>query len=311
MENPVEIMVQTIDLFNKSFPYIIGADVAGIVEAVGEGVTHLEKGQRVLGYCMGLGVDDSAFGAYQLYPKVHASLVAPFPDSVTFEQASVLPLAITTVAVNLYHPDHLGLQLPSLSPTPSGKTLFVWGGSSSVGSTAIQLAVASGFEVVATASLQNHGLVESLGAAVVLDHKSPDIVDEAIATLSQREVVAVFDAISTPATMKPLDAILDKVGPLKVGVVVPPAMPLSKNFQPTMSLAFEILNEKGRDVLQAVWGEFVPKAIASGRLQFKPDPVVVGKGLEGLQDGLDKLKGGVSARKYVVQICDDRVFPKE
>lgn len=182
---------------------------------------------------MGLGVNNPAFGAYQHYPTVYASIVAPIPDNVTFEQATVLPLAITTSATALYHPDHLDLPLPSLYPKPTGKTLFVWGGSSSVGSAAIQLAVASGFEVVTTASAKNHDLVESIGATIALDHKSPNIVDEAVAALSGRDLVAVYDAISLPHTMEPIGAILDKIGQRKVGLVIPPYITLSKNFVPS------------------------------------------------------------------------------
>ncbi|OLN81339.1 Zinc-binding alcohol dehydrogenase domain-containing protein cipB 4 [Colletotrichum chlorophyti] len=316
-----------LDFFNQKYPFILGADIAGTVEEVGEGVTHVKNGQRVLGcvlvlhiistcpvialfwvilislsYCMGLGVNDPAFGAYQLYPTLHASLVAPIPDDVDFVRASVLPLAITTVAVNLYHPDHLGLPLPSLTPKPTGKTLLVWGGSSSVGATAIQMAIASGLEVVTTASKRNHELVKSLGATAVFDYNSPTVVEDLLADLSGRNVVAISDAISEPESTKLIDAILATLGPRTVGMVVWPAVELSENFKPSMSLAFEILNDKGKEILEAVWKDWVPKALVTGQLQFKPDSVVVGEGLESLQSSLDKLKAGVSAQKLVVKI---------
>jgi NADPH:quinone reductase-like Zn-dependent oxidoreductase len=186
---------------------------------------------------MGLGVNNPAFGAFQLYPTLFAPLVCPIPDSLSFDEAAVAPLAVTTAAVNLYHRSHLNLPLPSLSPQPSGKVLLVWGGSSSVGSTAIQLAVASGLEVISTASELNHSLVKSVGATTVLDYKSPAIVQDVVAVLSGRELVGIFDAVSEPESMKPISEILDQIGSHKVGLVVPPTIELSKNFIPTMCKA--------------------------------------------------------------------------
>ncbi|KAG7101127.1 Trans-enoyl reductase himH like protein [Verticillium longisporum] len=252
--NPVEWRVQARDMFKNSYPFIIGADAAGYVEQVGENVTHVQVGQHVMGYCMGLGVDKPAFGAYQKFLFVFASLVAPIPDDVSFEQAAVLPLALTTVAAGLYHPDHLTLPLPNTKPVPVNKGILVWGGSIFV------------------------------------------------AEFSRREIVAVFDSISEPETMGPISAVVERTGPLKVGVVVQPTIALSKNFLVSMSLAFELLNERGMGVLDAVWGTWVPEAMASGSLQFKPEPVVVGQGLGSTQYGLDRLKRGVSAQNLVVRV---------
>ncbi|EEY15174.1 TOXD [Verticillium alfalfae VaMs.102] len=273
--NPVEWRVQTRDMFKNSYPFILGADAAGCVDQVGENVTHVQVGQRVMGYCMGLGIDKPAFGAYQKLPTVFASLVAPIPDDVSFEQA-------VPVSVN--------------------KSIPIWGGSSSVGAIAIQLAVASGLDVVSTASAHSHDLVKSLGAHLVFDHKSPSIVEDLVAEFSRREIAAVFDSISEPETMGPISAVVERTGPLKVGVVAPPTIPLSKNFLVSMSLAFELFNGRGKGVLDAVWGTWVPEAMDSDYLQFRPEPVVVGQGLGSIQDGSDRLKRGVSAQKLIVRV---------
>ncbi|KAF6517890.1 hypothetical protein HZS61_001968 [Fusarium oxysporum f. sp. conglutinans] len=255
-----------------------------------------------MGYCIGLGVNDPAFGGFQLYPTLFASLVCPIPDSLSFDEAAVAPLAVTTAAVNLYHRSHLGLPLPSLNPQPSGKAILVWGGSSSVGSTAIQLSVASGLEVISTASKLNHNLVKSVGATTVLDYKSPTIVQDVVSVLSDRELVGIFDAISEPESMRPVSEILDQVGSHKVGLVVPPTIELSKNFIPTLSLAFEILNNDESKVLNHIWQEFLPESIRRGSFQLQPPPVVVGKGLGNIQQGLDKLRSGVSGKKFIVHV---------
>jgi NADPH:quinone reductase-like Zn-dependent oxidoreductase len=146
----------------------------------------------------------------------------------------VLPLAITTASVSLYHPNHLALPLPQRSPLETGKTLFIWGGASSVGSTAIQLARASGLRVVSTASSHNHELVRSLGASVVLDYKSPTIVNDAVAALADCDLVGCYDAISESASLEPLGAILDRIGPHKVCLIVTPRQALSSNMKWTL-----------------------------------------------------------------------------
>lgn len=109
-------------------------------------------------------------GTPKLLGQAKAAKSAIIPSSVSFAQGSVLPLALDTAAVGLYTATSeggLGLPLPSLNPSSSGKTIFVWGGSSSVGALVIQLAVASGAKVVATASKHNFDLLKSWGASEV------------------------------------------------------------------------------------------------------------------------------------------------
>ena len=56
------------------------------------------------------------------------------------------------------------------------------------------------------------------------------------------------------------------------------------------------------EIGKAVWRDFVPEALENGRLKTKPDPVVIGTGMDKVQDGFDKLKAGVSAKKVVVEL---------
>lgn len=114
---------------------------------------------------------------------------------MSFEQAAVLPLAISTAAAGLYEKDHLNLQHPSLNPKSTGQSLLIWGGSSSVGALTTQLAKASGYEVVTTASPRNFDFVKSLGADHVLDYNSKTIVDELVDLLKGKTVAGAYDAI--------------------------------------------------------------------------------------------------------------------
>lgn len=66
-------------------------------------------------------------------------------------------------------------------------------------------------------------------------------------------------------------------------------------FAPTIGL-------QQKDVGDAVWRKFIPKALASGQFKAKPDALVVGKGLEKIQEGFDKQQAGVSAKKIVISL---------
>lgn len=68
-----------------------------------------------------------------------------------------------------------------------------------------------------------------------------------------------------------------------------------------VGLAF-LLSKKDPEVTKAVWGEFIPKALDSGCFKAKPDAIVVGKGLEAIQEGMDRHKEGVSATKIVITL---------
>lgn len=57
-----------------------------------------------------------------------------------------------------------------------------------------------------------------------------------------------------------------------------------------------------KEIADAVWRKFVPEALASGQFKAKPDPLVVGKGLEKIQEAVDKQHAGVSAKKVVVSL---------
>jgi NADPH:quinone reductase-like Zn-dependent oxidoreductase len=177
-----------------TFPAIIGADVAGEVVEVGPGVTRLRPGDRVIGYALGLerNRNRAAEGAFQKYPVLMQHMVCPIPDGLSFEQAAVLPLGLSTAATGLFQQDHLALPLPTVNPPDRHQTVLVWGGSTSVGSNGIQLARCSGYRVITTASPGNFGYVRSLGAAAVVDYHSKTAVDEIIEALGDNPLAGTL-----------------------------------------------------------------------------------------------------------------------
>jgi NADPH:quinone reductase-like Zn-dependent oxidoreductase len=134
-------------LMDQELPQTMGHEAAGIVDELGAGVTGVAVGDRVFGF--------SAEEAAEAELAVLA-YYAPVPPSLDFAAAAALPAAIETATRAL---DQLGVT--------SGAVLLVNGASGSVGSAAVQLAVARGARVIGTASPANHDYVRSLGAEPV------------------------------------------------------------------------------------------------------------------------------------------------
>ena len=134
-------------LMDEELPQTLGHEAAGVVDELGEGVADVAVGDRVFGF--------SADGAAQAELAVLSSY-APIPPSLDFPDAAALPAAIETATRAL---DQLGVG--------SGSTLLINGASGSVGSAAVQLAVARGARVIGTASPANHDYLRSLGAEPV------------------------------------------------------------------------------------------------------------------------------------------------
>lgn len=182
-------------IYVNKYPDILGCDAAGEVIELGSAVKNLQIGQRVLVHALRLGKGDAAHSAFQKYVLAESQATTPLPDDISFEAASALPLSLSTAAHGLYSAAHLGLPLPTNDPKLSGKTILVWGGSGSVGAAAIQLAVASGLEVVSTSSPKNFDLVKSLGAKQVFDYNKPSIVADLVSSLKGKDFVGAYDGI--------------------------------------------------------------------------------------------------------------------
>jgi NADPH:quinone reductase-like Zn-dependent oxidoreductase len=142
------------------YPYVIGIEAAGIIEEVGANVTGYRIGDRIAFISM-MQPKGGTWAEYAVISK--SSLILPIPDTMTFEQAAAFPVVGNTVLKALVG--------AGLHP---GETLFIAGGAGALGSMLIQLAVARGYTVVASASKQNHNYMKSLGAAQVVDYRDPD-----------------------------------------------------------------------------------------------------------------------------------------
>ena len=154
--NPIDLLIQSrgdIMFTHLKYPFILGCDIAGEVVEVGRDVSRFHVGDRVVALGRGAvkDVNDPAQGGFQHYSLIRQDLACTIPNSVSYESASVIPLGLATASAGLFGTTQLGLQLPTEPARPAnGKTLIIWGGSTSVGCNAIQLATAAGYEVFST-----------------------------------------------------------------------------------------------------------------------------------------------------------------
>ncbi|KAI0124167.1 putative zinc binding dehydrogenase [Xylariales sp. AK1849] len=303
--NPVDWKIQASGGFGLKYPYVFGEDVAGEIIEVGSKVKQFKPGQRVIANALGLGAGNAEYGGFQLYVRLKVATVAVIPDDLPFQSAVVLPLSISTAAAGLYLKSNLGLRYPQLNPDALAKksALLLWGGSSSVGSSVIQLAVASGYEVITTASPANYAFVKSLGAKLVLDYHNPDIVSILIGLLkdSGSDFVGAYDAIGSEATVRQSAKIVQALGGGVVASVVSSPEDLEKDVKITRIGSSNIVTQEP-EVGKKVWGEYVPAALKAGALLPKPKELVIGNGLYFVQGGLDTQRSGVSANKVVITL---------
>ncbi|MFD5100098.1 NADP-dependent oxidoreductase [Streptomyces albidochromogenes] len=171
--NPVDYKIRygwMDEFYPTTLPAVPGLEFAGVVDAVGEGVTHTEAGAEVFGW--------TTTGAYAEYAL--AGHIAAKPAGLSWERAASLPVAGETAQ-----------RVLDLLRVKSGETLLVHGAAGVVGSVAVQLAVAAGVTVVGTASEANHEHLRALGAAPV---RYGDGVAERVRAAAPQGVDAVLDA---------------------------------------------------------------------------------------------------------------------
>jgi NADPH:quinone reductase-like Zn-dependent oxidoreductase len=241
-------------------------------------------------------------GGFQLYTSCNALVVAKIPSGLDFNSAAVLPLAISTAAACLFKKETLGLPMPTSSskPSASGKSVLVWGGSSSVGATAIQLAAGAGHKVVSVASKHNLENVKNLGAAAVFDYNSSSVADDIIAALEGTEYAGVCDCIGNSDAAQAWAPVYKKLGG-RYGSVMTSKEGFPEGIEGGPVLAPSVAGDD-KYVGDAVWAKWVPEALESGALKALPGPVVIKGGLEAVQKGYEAQKKGVSFGKIVVEL---------
>jgi NADPH:quinone reductase-like Zn-dependent oxidoreductase len=290
-----------------TFPTVIGSDVAGEVVEVGTNVTRLRPGDRVLGHAVGTerSRNRAAEGAFQKYTVLMQHMVSPIPDNLPFEEAAVLPLAISTAACGLFQQDQLALQLPTMDAPDRKETVLVWGGSTSVGSNAIQLARCAGYRVLATASPHNFDYVRSLGAAAAFDYHSRSAVNEILGALGASPLAGTL-AIGAGSLSAALSIAAKASGRRRVATAYPTPISRARSlWERRRGIHLSLIwgaTLKDNEVGPGIYVDFLPAALGTGIYRTAPEAVLVGEGLEQIPNAIDRLRKGVSAKKLVVRV---------
>ncbi|KAG6840149.1 hypothetical protein C0991_008586, partial [Blastosporella zonata] len=223
--NPVDWKIQKYGIFlqESDYPALVGTDIAGVVEEIGEGASGFAKGDRV----HGAWANDLA--GYQQYTLTYAVTTAKIPSHISFDEAATLPVAITATVAGYYlsQPHGAGLTHPfdpSNQRKYAGKPLVILGGATSVGQFAIQFGKLSGFSpIFTTASTKHESFLKSLGATHVLDRNlSTPALDAEIRKITSSPIEVVYDAVSLPDTQATGYSLLADGG--RLILVLPPAI---------------------------------------------------------------------------------------
>ena len=281
-----------------------GDDMAGTVH---------ELGLDTSGYGLKIGDRVAAFhemgkpgGSYAEYGLSWASTTFPLPDGTSFEQGAALPLAALTSAIGLY----ARLMLPQpWTPANHAIPLVIYGGSSAVGTYAIQLAQRSNIHpIIAVAGhAQQHveGFIDRSKGDTIVDYRGGDgaVVQGIKDALKGQKLRHAFDAVSEKGSYQNLTKVLEPEGS-KITLVLPGRdySDIPENIEHSVTTVGSVHNES-KD-FGYVYSRYLSKGLEEGWFRPQPHEVVPG-GLEGVQTALQNLKDGkASAVKYVFRIAD-------
>jgi NADPH:quinone reductase len=169
---------------------VLGLELAGVVEAVGSGVSRFRKGDRVMALVHS--------GAYAERAIIQEGATLPIPDDMSFIEAGAFPETYFTVWSNVF--ERAGLK--------SGETLLIHGGTSGIGTTALKLAKALGSRVIVTAGSDDKcRTCLEIGADAAINYRSEDFVHRAKELTEGRGPEVILDMVGGDYIQRNLDAV--------------------------------------------------------------------------------------------------------
>jgi NADPH:quinone reductase len=178
--NPVDYKVGAQGYEGWKYPHVLGVDVAGVIETLGEKVNSWSPGERVFYHTTWR--KDGSYAEFNIAP---AHTFARIPDGISFVDAATLPCAGLTAYCALYRRLHIR----------PGDVVLVHAAAGGVGSFAVQLAKAAKTFVIGTCSAPNKEYVLELGADEIIDYRTEDVFQRAKAIAGDRGIDAVVDCI--------------------------------------------------------------------------------------------------------------------
>lgn len=230
---PDILIVQNKYQTKPPLPFVPGSEYAGVVQAVGEGVSHLKVGQRVA--CLS---GTGGFGTHTLAP---AALCMPLPDGFDFVDAA----AFIMIYATSWH------ALMDRAQLKAGETVLVLGAAGGVGTAAIQIAKAAGAKVIAAASTpEKCALCTRMGADISIDYSAhtpgTGLRDAIKAATGGQGPDIIYDPVGGDFSEPAFRSIAWRGRYLVVGFAAGPI--------PSLPLNLALL--KGASIVGVFWGEF-------------------------------------------------------
>ena len=178
--NPVDYKVAARRYDGWRYPHVLGVDVAGVIETIGEGVLSWNRGDQVFYHTTWR--KDGSYAEFNVAP---AHTFARIPEGISFVEAATLPCAALTAYCALYRRLHVR----------EGDIVLVHAAAGGVGGFAVQLAKAAKAFVIGTCSASNAKYVRELGADEVINYRSEDVFQRARAIAGDRGIDVIIDNI--------------------------------------------------------------------------------------------------------------------
>ncbi|KAF5137961.1 Trans-enoyl reductase ccsC [Metarhizium anisopliae] len=293
-----------------------GCDFAGVIVALGSDVTKWSIGDRVCGAVHGSNPLRPESGAFADYIPCESEFTLKIPADMSFEEAAALGgTGLATLGMALFKE----LALPGTLEEPATKprTVLVHGGSSSVGTMAMQLNgdQRTGHIPIATCSPKNFALAKRFGAAEVFDYNSPDCAQN-IKAYTKNTLAYVLDPFTDAKSIALCFAAMGRAGgryaclemypdyvlerkSIKVGFIMGPSL---LGHRLALSYGYERDEDPEMRAFGVQWYRSVQKMLDQGKL--RPHPLrILGNSFEAVLEGVDMLKRkAVSGEKLVVAL---------
>ncbi|GAD99985.1 hypothetical protein BC1G_01379 [Paecilomyces variotii No. 5] len=303
--NPIDWKQRDSGFMIANWPTVLGSDIAGTVISAGSSVPDdaPKPGSRVTAFAPCFytkGKPD--YGALQTRVLVPAANALEIPQGMSFNEASLLPMAVSTAWAGWYS---IGLPFDTSYKESDKKGVLIWGGASCVGSATIQTAKLMGFKVYTTASEKNHDYVKSLGADRVFDYESENVVAKIVDAVKADGVTveigydAVGDLASAQAVLKQLNG--TKTARLASAPPLTPASPTTEGVESKFVMA-PLDPKELQEFFHTVFNGWLKGKIETGEFVPSPRIRVIDGALASVNKALDILKQGVSGEKLVLEV---------
>jgi NADPH2:quinone reductase len=239
---PDTLIIQNKYQFKPALPFSPGGECAGVIEAVGSGVTHLQVGQRVIAF--------TGWGGFAEKVLADASRILPMPDGIDFDLAASFVMTYGTS----YH------ALKDRAALQAGETVLVLGAAGGVGLAAVEIAKALGATVIAAASSDDKLTVcQAHGADHLINYSTQDLRERIKSITEGRGVDVTYDPVGGAYSEQALRSSAWRGRFLVVG--------FANGQIPTIPLNLTLL--KGCSIVGVFWGDFTKREPAASAQDLK------------------------------------------